>query len=250
MMTIGQFSERTGLSPKTLRYYEEVELLTPAVRLENGYRHYAEVQVERARLISSLRQAGVSVAAIRDFLESDQACKDAFLTRWREEAAAKLLSIQVANQFLNGLDSQTKHVHLTYWDQSRYIVWFSSDTGKRSEEWQNAAQAYRCQLLKIHLEVERSTYLRFDEGDASTHAQIGFVIQGRAGAAGQTAERYAPTLFATLECRANMPFPCRPIFSALRRFGFRSVGTPLRRYPDSAAFVEGRYLLMVPVVRY
>lgn len=64
-MTIRAFSERTGLRPKTLRYYEEVGLLIPCVRTENGYRQYAEEQVERALLIHSLRQAGVGIADIR-----------------------------------------------------------------------------------------------------------------------------------------------------------------------------------------
>ena len=250
MMTIGQFSERTGLRPKTLRYYEDVALLIPAIRLENGYRQYADAQVEQAQLISSLRQAGVGVAAIRAFLDADQPAKEALLARWREEAAAKLLSIQVANQFLNGWDPATKHVHLTYWDQPRAIVWCSAQAGQSATEWAIAAQERQRQLAKSGLEAERSIYLRFHDDEQGSRGEIGFVMQGSGAPSGEKVERYAPTLFATLECHAKMPHPCKPIFSAVRRFGFRPVGAPLRRYPDCSALVEERYLLMVPVLHY
>jgi DNA-binding transcriptional MerR regulator len=244
MMTIGQFSERTGLGPKTLRYYEEVELLSPGLRSENGYRQYADAQVAKAHLISSLRQAGVSVAEIRAFLDSDQTSKEALLVRWREEAATKLLSIQVANQFLNGLDSHTKHVHLLHWDQPRNLCWFAIAGLKGPAEWQSAAERHQRQLVKAGLAVERSTYLRFNDGH---EGEIGFVITEKSPPADQKVEAYGPTLFATLECHDQMAHPCKPIFATVRRFGFRPVGSPLRKYLDATAFLEGRYLLMLPV---
>jgi DNA-binding transcriptional MerR regulator len=65
MMTIGLFSEKTGLRPKTLRYYEEVNLLVPTVRTANGYRQYEVDQVETALLIHSLRQASSAHLVIK-----------------------------------------------------------------------------------------------------------------------------------------------------------------------------------------
>lgn len=247
MMTIGQFSERTGLRPKTLRYYEEVKLLLPEVRSENGYRHYSDAQIEKAQLISSLRQAGVSVADIRQFLSSDQAQKEDLLARWRDEAATKLLSIQVAHQFLNGLDAQTKHVHLVYWDHPRSIVWFPLEVGTGVQAWNRSAQDYQRRLSAIGLEVERSSYVRFPDDAQSTRCEIGFVIVSQNIPPDQQVEKYAPTLFATLHCQAKMPLPCKPIFATVQQFGFRPVGEPLRKYSD---FSDGRYLLMVPVAQY
>ena len=66
-MKIGELSRRTGVSIRMLRYYEAEGLLTPA-RTEGGYRDYGfsdEDTVERIRLLGS---AGMTLAAIRDFL--------------------------------------------------------------------------------------------------------------------------------------------------------------------------------------
>ncbi|MGE4220782.1 MAG: MerR family DNA-binding transcriptional regulator, partial [Alphaproteobacteria bacterium] len=44
-MNIGQAAARSGLPAKTIRYYEEIGLVRPATRAENGYRDYAEADV-------------------------------------------------------------------------------------------------------------------------------------------------------------------------------------------------------------
>jgi DNA-binding transcriptional MerR regulator len=66
---IGEFASLTGLSVKTLRFYAEIGLLTPAaVGFKTGYRLYSMAQVERARYILSLRQFGLTLAQIKDIL--------------------------------------------------------------------------------------------------------------------------------------------------------------------------------------
>ena len=56
LMTIGDFARDAGLSPKALRLYDELGLLVPAeVGQYSGYRRYAPSQLERARLVASLR---------------------------------------------------------------------------------------------------------------------------------------------------------------------------------------------------
>ena len=66
---IGEFASLTGLSVKTLRFYDEIGLLIPAaVGSHTGYRHYSVAQVDRARYILSLRQFGLTLAEIKDIL--------------------------------------------------------------------------------------------------------------------------------------------------------------------------------------
>jgi hypothetical protein len=56
-MSIGEFAKRSRLSPKALRLYDELALLTPArVDDGSGYRYYTRSQLDRARLIAALRQ--------------------------------------------------------------------------------------------------------------------------------------------------------------------------------------------------
>jgi DNA-binding transcriptional MerR regulator len=64
---IGQLAERTGTSPRLLRYYEEQELIT-AERSANGYRDYDEAYVDRVLQIRGLLDAGLPTRVIKQIL--------------------------------------------------------------------------------------------------------------------------------------------------------------------------------------
>jgi DNA-binding transcriptional MerR regulator len=65
LMSIGEFARLSRLSAKALRLYDELGLLPPArVDPGSGYRWYAAGQLDRARLVASLRQIGVPLAQI------------------------------------------------------------------------------------------------------------------------------------------------------------------------------------------
>ena len=65
LLTIGAFSQASRLSPKALRLYDSLGLLTPAhVDEVSGYRFYRPDQLERARLVAWLRRLGMPLARI------------------------------------------------------------------------------------------------------------------------------------------------------------------------------------------
>ena len=66
-MRIGEFSRRTGVSERLLRYYEEQGLLKPS-RRPSGYREYAEEDVATVRGIRMLLGAGLNTATIAELL--------------------------------------------------------------------------------------------------------------------------------------------------------------------------------------
>ncbi|HEX5406326.1 MAG TPA: helix-turn-helix domain-containing protein [Pseudonocardiaceae bacterium] len=69
MVSIGEFSRLSRLSPKALRLYDELGLLVPArVDAATGYRWYATTQLDQARLVAALRRIGVPLARIREIL--------------------------------------------------------------------------------------------------------------------------------------------------------------------------------------
>jgi DNA-binding transcriptional MerR regulator/effector-binding domain-containing protein len=69
MFTIGEFSKATGLTVKTLRFYQEEGLLAPAfVDPQTGYRHYDDSQIEAARTIAYLRGLEFPLADIKEIL--------------------------------------------------------------------------------------------------------------------------------------------------------------------------------------
>jgi DNA-binding transcriptional MerR regulator len=64
--SIGKICEKTGLSPRTVRYYEELGLLPGVRRREGGRRVYGRDEEERLRFIARLKALGLSLAEIKD----------------------------------------------------------------------------------------------------------------------------------------------------------------------------------------
>ena len=65
LLTIAGVRERTGLSARTLRYYEELGLLPGVRRRAGGRRVYGADELERLRFIQRLKQLGLSLAEIK-----------------------------------------------------------------------------------------------------------------------------------------------------------------------------------------
>lgn len=66
-MNIGEASRRSGLPPKTIRYYEEVGLVRPA-RAQNGYRDYRDRDVHLLRFLQRSRSLGFTIEEARKLL--------------------------------------------------------------------------------------------------------------------------------------------------------------------------------------
>lgn len=69
-MFIHEVAQVTGVSTKTIRYYESIGLMPEPERAENNYRQYTPAAVERLRYITSARSLGFSLADIREFLSA------------------------------------------------------------------------------------------------------------------------------------------------------------------------------------
>ncbi len=68
-ISIGEFARRSRLSPKALRLYDGLGLLSPArVDEHSGYRYYQGTQLEQARLVATLRHIAVPLSAVKEWL--------------------------------------------------------------------------------------------------------------------------------------------------------------------------------------
>ena len=67
-MQIGEVAERIGLSLRTIRYYEEVGLITPSARSQGGFRLYTEHDASRLQLVKDMKPLGFSLDEMRDLL--------------------------------------------------------------------------------------------------------------------------------------------------------------------------------------
>jgi DNA-binding transcriptional MerR regulator len=68
-LTIKQVSEKTALPPHVLRYYENEGLLPSIARSRNGIRRYTENDLEWIGLICCLKNTGMSIKQIKNFVE-------------------------------------------------------------------------------------------------------------------------------------------------------------------------------------
>lgn len=66
-MNIGQAAQQTKLPAKTIRYYEDIELVAPA-RLNNGYREYSDSDVHRLRFLQRARSLGFTIGECKTLL--------------------------------------------------------------------------------------------------------------------------------------------------------------------------------------
>lgn len=105
-MQIGEVAERTGLSLRTIRYYEEMGLIRPSSRSAGGFRLYSDVDVARLMLIKRMKPLDFSVEEMADLLavlDSLEAGEDAAgdravlldrMVMYREAADARVRALR------------------------------------------------------------------------------------------------------------------------------------------------------------
>lgn len=73
LLHIGAVAERTELSLRTLRHYDEIGLITPSERSSGGFRLYSEADVERILLIRRMKPLDFTLEQMRELLEVTEA---------------------------------------------------------------------------------------------------------------------------------------------------------------------------------
>ena len=113
-MHIGELAERTGLSTRTVRHYDDVGLLHPTGRTEGGFRLYSKDDLQRLLVIRRMKPLGYSLEQMAELLsildglhtadgsERDrlQAELDAYVTDTEERRAKLARNLDWADEFL------------------------------------------------------------------------------------------------------------------------------------------------------
>ena len=90
---IGELAAELGLNPKTIRYYEEIGLLPPARRADNGYRFYGDADRERLHFIGKAKAVGLTLEEIGEILglrrDGEQPCEHVLMLLDRKLNAVK-----------------------------------------------------------------------------------------------------------------------------------------------------------------
>ncbi|MBT2513100.1 MerR family transcriptional regulator [Arthrobacter sp. ISL-30] len=116
-MHIGELAERTGLSLRTIRHYDDVGLLPATARTEGGFRVFSEDDFERLMVIKQMKPLGFSLEEMAEILAllgaPDSASPDGsvalaeFLERAVHQRAKMARNLAQADEFIQRLSARS-----------------------------------------------------------------------------------------------------------------------------------------------
>ena len=105
---IGEITNQSGVPASTIRYYEQIELLPPAKRV-NGRRRYDDSILPRLNLIRLAQQAGFTIAEIQNLLH-DFPVEATPSERWQVMANQKLTDLEERLQHIQAMKALLEQV--------------------------------------------------------------------------------------------------------------------------------------------
>ncbi|MEQ1956370.1 helix-turn-helix domain-containing protein [Mesorhizobium sp. CN2-181] len=109
MLTIGELSRRTGVKIPTIRYYEQMGLMTAAERSEGNQRRYGTEERDRLSFIRHARDLGLTIEAIRELIELS-AHPDRPCARADRIAAEQLETVRKKIEKLRRLEQELERI--------------------------------------------------------------------------------------------------------------------------------------------
>jgi len=110
--TIGDLSRQVGLTPRTIRYYEDIGLLNSVRRVEGGRRIYTEEDIRRLRFIKRLKVLGLS-------LEEMAELENLYVThRSNDRVLPRLL--ELLDRHMQTLDARIEQLNILKQDIESY----------------------------------------------------------------------------------------------------------------------------------
>ncbi len=107
-ISIGQISKIVDLPTKTIRFYENENLLRKVSREENGYRFYTSQNIEELKVIKHARSLGFSLAQIKSLLHNPDNLGD-YLQSVIDQNEAELTNLKLTNRNLISLQKELQH---------------------------------------------------------------------------------------------------------------------------------------------
>ncbi|KQM17040.1 MerR family transcriptional regulator [Plantibacter sp. Leaf171] len=116
-MHIGELAERTGLSLRTLRHYDDVGLVSASARTEGGFRLYTQDDYDRLILIRRMKPLGFSLEEMAELLrvidamdtapdDDTRAILDEFIADAAERRAKLQQQLAMADEFVSLLEAR------------------------------------------------------------------------------------------------------------------------------------------------
>ena len=122
MRTISQVAELTGISTRTLQYYDEIGLLKPSKLTESGYRLYNDEALQKLQQILFFKELGFQLKEIKEILQKPGFDKIKAFKRQKELLLLKRNRTDRLIQLLNRLEKGEQCMSFKEFDLSDYIT--------------------------------------------------------------------------------------------------------------------------------
>ena len=134
MRTISQVAELTGISIRTLQYYDEIGLLKPSELTQSGYRLYNDEALQKLQQILFFKELGFKLKDIREILEKPDFDRIAAFKKQKELLLLKRNRTDRLIQLLSRLEKGEQCMSFKEFDLSDYIIALEDFKSNQTEE--------------------------------------------------------------------------------------------------------------------
>ena len=134
MRTISQAAELTGISIRTLQYYDEIGLLKPSELTQSGYRLYNDEALQKLQQILFFKELGFKLKDIREILEKPDFDRIAAFKKQKELLLLKRNRTDRLIQLLSRLEKGEQCMSFKEFDLSDYISALEDFKSNQTEE--------------------------------------------------------------------------------------------------------------------
>lgn len=114
-LSIGKLAEIASTKVQTIRYYEEIGLITPSARSEGGHRLYESQDVKRLKFVRHARELGFGIDEIRELLhlsdtpDTSCAAADSIARSHLEQVELRIKKLQALRRELKRMVEECSH---------------------------------------------------------------------------------------------------------------------------------------------
>lgn len=113
---VQEFAKMAGVTERTLRYYDKIELLTPSHKNEAMHRFYTDDDFKRLKKITSLKFLGFSIAEIKEYELDDIDRTAELMTNQQKVIDLKIKHLHIIRESLDAIDDNLKSANIVDWD--------------------------------------------------------------------------------------------------------------------------------------
>lgn len=131
---IKDFSQMTGVTHRTLHYYEEIGLLTPASKTESGHRVYSEMDLKKLQQIVTLKFMGFSLKKIKAILSSKLFAYADSLDKQYQELKAQAERLEKAADLIKLVKRSSDEID---WDKMSKLIEVIEMSSAAQDKWKD-----------------------------------------------------------------------------------------------------------------